>query len=116
MNYDIYSHFPVLAVMLYFVGAFIVTLIGKRRTARNIVAGAVMLISLALLLALVGPVMLDGEIITYWMGDWEPAAGYAIGIAIGGISSCLSEVIAMSPKAATPTRPALSIPSLPPLP
>ena len=82
MNYDIYSHFPVLAVMLYFVGAFIVTLIGKRRTARNIVAGAVMLISLALLLALVGPVMLDGEIITYWMGDWEPTAGYAIGIAI----------------------------------
>ena len=25
MNYDVYSHFPVLAVMCYFVGAFIVT-------------------------------------------------------------------------------------------
>ena len=35
MNYDVYSHFPVLAVMCYFVGAFIVTLIGKRRAARN---------------------------------------------------------------------------------
>ena len=35
MNYDVYSHFPVLAVMCYFVGAFIVTLIGKRRAART---------------------------------------------------------------------------------
>ena len=26
--------------------------------------------------------MVDGEIVTYWMGDWEPQAGYAIGIAI----------------------------------
>ena len=82
MNHDVYSHFPVLAVMCYFVGAFIVTLIGKRRTARNIVAGLTVLISLALLACLVLPVMVDGEIVTYWMGDWEPQAGYAIGIAI----------------------------------
>ena len=82
MNYDVYSHFPVLAVMCYFVGAFIVTLIGKRRAARNVVAGLTVLISLALLACLVLPVMVDGEIVTYWMGDWEPQAGYAIGIAI----------------------------------
>lgn len=82
MTYEIFKHFPVLAIMCYFVGAFIVTLAGKRRMLRNVVAGAVMLISLSLLLSLVVPVMVDGQIITYWMGNWEPVEGYAIGIAI----------------------------------
>ena len=82
MTYEIFKHFPVLAIMCYFLGAFIVTLAGKRRMLRNVVAGAVMLISLSLLLSLVVPVMVNGEIITYWMGNWEPVEGYAIGIAI----------------------------------
>ena len=41
-----------------------------------------MLISLTLLALLVKPVFVDGQIITYWMGNWEPVEGYAIGIAI----------------------------------
>lgn len=47
MTYEIFKHFPVLAIMCYFLGAFIVTLAGKRRMLRNVVAGAVMLISLS---------------------------------------------------------------------
>ena len=26
--------------------------------------------------------MIDGEIITYWMGNWEPISGWAIGIGV----------------------------------
>ena len=82
MTYDVYMHFPVLAIMTLFVGAFLVTLSGKRETLRNIIAGAAVLISLTLMALLIKPVMIDGEIITYWMGNWEPVNGYAIGIAI----------------------------------
>ena len=36
MTYDVYMHFPVLAIMTLFVGAFLVTLAGKRETLRNL--------------------------------------------------------------------------------
>ena len=38
--------------------------------------------SLACLIALIKPVMIDGEIISYWLGSRGIAGGYAIGIAI----------------------------------
>ena len=82
MTYDVYMHFPVIAIMTLFVGAFLVTLVGKRQAARNVIAGAAVLVSLTLLALLIKPVMVDGEIIMYWMGNWEPVEGYAIGIAI----------------------------------
>ncbi len=82
MTYDVYMHFPVIAIMTLFVGAFLVTLVGKRQAARNAIAGAAVLVSLTLLALLIKPVMVDGEIIMYWMGNWEPVEGYAIGIAI----------------------------------
>ena len=82
MTYDVYMHFPVLAIMTLFVGAFLVTLAGKREKLRNVIAGAAVLIALVLLALLIKPVMVDGEIIVYWMGNWEPVSGYAIGIAI----------------------------------
>ena len=82
MTYDVYMHFPVLAIMTLFVSAFLVTLAGKREKLRNVIAGAAVLIALALLASLIKPVMVDGEIIVYWMGNWEPVNGYAIGIAI----------------------------------
>lgn len=37
---------------------------------------------MVLMLALIKPIMLDGEIITYWMGNWEPVSGWAIGIGV----------------------------------
>lgn len=82
MTYDVYMHFPVIAIMTLFVGAFLVTLVGRREKARNVIAGIAVLIPLTLLCLLIKPVMIDGEIIVYWMGNWEPVEGYAIGIAI----------------------------------
>lgn len=82
MSYAIYQHFPVLAIMTLFVGAFLVTLFGRFKTIRTIIVSLAVLISFGLMAALIKPVMINGEIITYWMGGWKPVSGYAIGIAI----------------------------------
>lgn len=76
-----YQHFPVLAVMGLFLGAFLVEIFGsKNKTVRNIIAMVTATGAFALIVALIKPVLIDGEIISYWMGNWEPVEGYAIGI------------------------------------
>ena len=77
-----YQHFPIYAIMVLFLGAFLIVVFGGNRTARNILALLSITASLALILALVKPVMWNGEIIAYWMGGRVPAGGYAIGIAL----------------------------------
>jgi len=75
------QHFPVLAVMVLFLGAFLVEIFGsKSRLTRNIIALAAASLSFVFIAALVKPVMIDGQIISYWMGNWTPVEGYAIGI------------------------------------
>ena len=77
-----YQHFPIYAIMVLFLGAFLIVVFGGNRTARNILALLSITASLAFILALVKPVMWGGEIIAYWMGGRVPAGGYAIGIAL----------------------------------
>ena len=74
-------HFPVMAVMLLFLGAFLIEIFGaNNKTIRNTIAVASTSISAALIYCLIKPVFFGGEIISYWMGNWEPVGGYAIGI------------------------------------
>lgn len=76
-----YEHFPAMAVMGLFLGAFLVEIFGsKNKTVRNILAVGAAAIAFAEIVALIKPVMLDGQVISYWMGSWEPLNGYAIGI------------------------------------
>lgn len=76
-----YEHFPVLAVMVLFLGAFLVEIFGSHnKVVRNTIALSAALISFALIMALIQPVFFNGEIIDYWMGNWAPVNGYAIGI------------------------------------
>lgn len=76
-----YQHFPVLAVFVLFLGAFCTVLFGtKSSSARKIIAILSTGISLVLILLLVKPVMIDGEVISYWFGNWEPVSNWAIGI------------------------------------
>ena len=76
-----YIHFPVLAVMTLFLGAFLVVVFGThRKTLRIVLSTLASLISTGLICALIKPVLINGEIISYWMGNWEPVEGYAIGI------------------------------------
>ena len=75
------QHFPVLAVMLLFLGAFCVEIFGsKNEGIRNTITMLAATIAPVLIYALIKPVMIDGEIISYWMGNWAPVSGYAIGI------------------------------------
>lgn len=76
-----YEHFPAMAVMGLFLGAFLVEIFGsKNKTVRNILAVGAAAIAFAEIVALIKPVMIDGKVISYWMGSWEPVNGYAIGI------------------------------------
>ena len=82
MNFLNPQHFPIFAIMLYFLGAFLIVLFGKSRTARNCIAFLATGLALTLMILLVKPIMIDGGIIAYWMGSRVPAGGYAIGIAL----------------------------------
>ena len=76
-----YIHFPVLSVMVLFLGAFLIEVFGaKNKTVRNTLALAATAIPFAMTMALIKPVFFDGEVISYWMGNWSPVGGYAIGI------------------------------------
>jgi multicomponent Na+:H+ antiporter subunit D len=77
------SNFPILAIMALFIGAFVNSLAGRRsRRAGNLVVFLSMAVSLGLILALVKPVFFEGQVISYWMGDWAPTAGWAYGIGL----------------------------------
>ena len=82
MTFFDYHHFPVYSVMVLFLGAFLIVLLGQNKTVRNCIAFAAMACSVACMIALFKPVMLEGEIIAYWMGNRAIAGGYAIGIAL----------------------------------
>ena len=76
-------NFPILAIMTLFVGAFVTSLVGRRNAVvRNVVVAVSVTAALGMMLALVKPVLLDGQIIAYWLGNWQPVEGWAIGICL----------------------------------
>ena len=85
-----YHHFPIYAVMVLFLGAFVTMVCGTRPSKnpnnpaglRAWIALCATGVSLLLLVLLIKPVMLGGETIAYWMGSRGIAGGYAIGIAL----------------------------------
>ncbi len=75
------QHLPVLSVMGCFLGAFLIEIFGsKNKIVRNIIALVFVLFACVSAGFLVKEVIIDGKIVSYWMGNWEPVAGYAIGI------------------------------------
>lgn len=75
------KHFPVIAVMGLFLCAFLVEIFGaKNKYVRNTIVLIAAAGAFALIATLIKPVLIDGEIISYWMGNWAPVSGYAIGI------------------------------------
>ena len=73
-----YHHLPICAIMALMFGAFFTTTFGTASITRKITAIVSSLLSLACLLLLIKPVMIDGEIISYWMGSRSVAGGYAM--------------------------------------
>ena len=81
--YDFMYHFPVLAIMALFLGAFLNSLVGRRNAkVRNTVVVLSMLAALVMMLSLVKPILLDGNTIVYWLSNWAPVEGWAIGISL----------------------------------
>lgn len=75
------QHFPVIAVMGLFLCAFLVEIFGaKNKYVINTIVLLAAAGAFALIATLIKPVLIDGEIISYWMGNWAPVSGYAIGI------------------------------------
>jgi len=82
MSIEMMSHFPIISIMTLFFAAFVVAIFGRIKPLRVIVVSLAVLTSFGLMVLLIKPIMIDGQIITYWMGDWAPVDGYAIGIGI----------------------------------
>ena len=82
MNMLSLQHFPIYSVMVLFLGAFLVVVFGRSKLVRHSIALLATCASMLFMMALIKPVMLDGGIIAYWMGNRVPAGGYAIGIAL----------------------------------
>ena len=77
------SNYPILAIMILFMGAFTNSLVGHfSRKAGNVIVFAAMAASLGFVAAMVPSVFVNGEIITNWMGNWSPVGGWAYGIGL----------------------------------
>ena len=60
------NHYPILAIMAYFLCAFLIVIFGRNRTLRNIFGFLGTAVPLCLLIALWKPVMQGGQIIAYY--------------------------------------------------
>lgn len=77
------QHLPILAIISLFIGAFIVSLIKEKNTTlRNTVVLIVTFASLIFTLMMYKPIIEEGNVLTYWMGNWEPVQNWAIGIGL----------------------------------
>ena len=72
LTLDFVKHFPVIAVMGLFLLAFLVEIFGaKNKYIRNTITLIGAFGAFALIVSLVKPIFVDGEILSYWMGNWN---------------------------------------------
>lgn len=77
-----YQHLPVMSIMSFFLGAFLIVMFGGNKTVRKVIAFFAVSAPLVMLCSLIKRVMVNGEIIACWMGNRTPVGGYAIGISL----------------------------------
>ena len=69
--------------MTLFLASFLVVLFGSRnKIVRGTITMVAATVPLVLMICLIKPVMIDGQVISYWLGNWEPVNGWAIGIGL----------------------------------
>lgn len=76
------QHLPILSIIVLFFGGLLTVILGNNRVLRNIIVSVSALMSSIFIMYLIKPILLDGNIITYWMGNWVPENGWAIGIGL----------------------------------
>ena len=80
---EIITQLPILSIMTLFLGAFVIALVGRSdEKLRDIILMIAAGIPLILMLILVKPVFFEHQVITSWLGGWEPVSGWAIGIGV----------------------------------
>ncbi|KRQ86602.1 Na(+)/H(+) antiporter subunit D [Caloramator mitchellensis] len=77
------QHYPILSIVVLFLGAFLTVIFGSKNDAvRKFIATISSGISLVLVLLLIKPIMIEGNVINYWLGNWRPVHDWAIGIGL----------------------------------
>ncbi|QCX32598.1 hypothetical protein FDN13_02180 [Caloramator sp. E03] len=76
------QHYPVLSIIILFFGAFLNALFRGKALVRKIITTVSTGISFILILLLIKPVIIDGQIISYWMGNWIPVPDSVVGICL----------------------------------
>ncbi|QAT39997.1 proton-conducting transporter membrane subunit [Clostridium sp. JN-9] len=79
------SNLPIIAIIVPFISAFLVGLLGDKAKFTKIqraIAVLAALVSFTAILMLIKPVFFDHKIVTYWMGNWAPEKQWAIGIGL----------------------------------
>lgn len=78
------AHFPIFSIIIPFAFAFITGIIGNRfKKVRNLMVVIATSSSFVLMLLIFKPVMIEGKILPYWFGNWEPVEKWAMGIGLG---------------------------------
>lgn len=77
------QHLPILSIIVLFLGAFLTAIFGsKNKYLRIIIVTLATSISFVFVMLLIKPVLTEGNIITYWIGDWVPEMENSIGIGL----------------------------------
>lgn len=77
------ASFPIIAIITLFIGAFLISLLGRLgKAVRDIICFVTLTVPMVLMVLLVKPVLIDGQVVSYWLGSWVPVGDWAIGIGI----------------------------------
>lgn len=83
MSIEFINNLPIIAIMTPFILAFILGLFKNKyirvKRALSVIATS---ISFLCVILLIKPILIDGEIIVSWMGNWNPIDGKAFGIGL----------------------------------
>lgn len=83
MSIEFINNLPIIAIMTPFILAFVLGLFKNKyirvKRALSVIATA---ISFLCVILLIKPILIDGEIIVSWMGNWNPIDGKAFGIGL----------------------------------
>ena len=83
MSTEFINSLPIISIMTPFALAFILGLFkDKYINLKRWLSVIATTVSFICVLLLIKPVLVDGEIIVIWMGNWIPIAGKAFGIGI----------------------------------
>ena len=83
MSTELINNLPIIAIMTPFILAFVLGLFkDKYIRVKRALAVIATVVSFLCVILLVKPILINGEIIVSWMGNWSPIGGKAFGIGL----------------------------------